>query len=57
LGLNNKQLALDYAFLAYNLNPVDELKNKYEAIKTEVLKNATCELTPVSELNLQKTGC
>jgi hypothetical protein len=56
LGLNNKQLALDYAFLAYNLNPVDELKNKYEAIKTEVLKNATCELTPISELNLQ-TGC
>lgn len=54
LGLNNKQLALDYAFLAYNLNPIDELKNKYEAIKAEVLKNATCELTPISELTSQE---
>lgn len=53
LSLGNKHLAADYAFLAYSLNPIDVLKNKYENIRKELDQNANCDLIPLSELKEQ----
>lgn len=47
-------MAADYAFLAYSLNPTDELKNKYESIRKELDQNVNCELIPFAELQETK---
>ena len=52
LSLGQAHLAVDYAFLAYTLNPTEEFKNKYEGIKKE-LQSVQCELIPLSNLEAQ----
>lgn len=50
LSCNNREEALNHALLAYTLNPTEELKQRYNAIYKEIYEEASCKLTPISDL-------
>lgn len=50
LSLGKKELAADYALLAYSINPIEELKSKYVKLRKEIDLNQQCALTPITEL-------
>lgn len=49
LLLNNPEIAHDFALLAYTLNPTEDLKHKYLAIKEQLDNQQTCRLTKIEQ--------